>query len=201
MVRVPTMDTNRQQTQPADSYVDAWVDKHADVLFRYALQRVRRRDVAEELVQETFVAAIQGRDSFAGQSSERTWLVGILRHKIVDHIRRDGRTRTAESDGEDPIGRQFSQEGYWRSRPSNWQSDPVAILRNQDFWAVFERCFSALPGALAETFALREMEGTEPAAVCQALGISESNLWVRMHRARLLLRECLENNWFGGKAG
>jgi RNA polymerase sigma-70 factor (ECF subfamily) len=181
-----------------DSYVDRWVDKYADVLFCYALRRVRRRDIAEELVQDTFVAAIQGAEQFAGHSSEKTWLIGILRHKIVDHIRRANRTGPADplDNDADPMGRQFDTKGRWNDTPGDWRSDPVAILSNRDFWIVFESCYSALPQGLAQTFALREMEDIETPRVCQTLGISESNLWVRLHRARLLLRECLEKNWF-----
>ncbi len=178
--------------------VSQWVDAYADVLFRYALQRVRRRDVAEELVQETFVAALQARRTFSGRSSERTWLVGILRHKIVDHIRRAAKARASHQDAADnvSIDRHFTKNGHWKDEPSDWGTDPVTILSRHDFWNVFEKCFSELPPPLADTFALRELEQRCPSDVCGDLEITESNLWVRLHRARLLLKECLEKNWF-----
>jgi RNA polymerase sigma-70 factor (ECF subfamily) len=183
--------------------VTRWVDEHADVLFRYALQRVRHQDIAEDLVQETFVAALRTCDKFDGRSSERTWLVGILRHKIVDHIRRAAQERSrrgsevAETSGE-PF---FEANGHWKTTPADWGSDPVAILSQRDFLKVFEKCFGALPQGLADTFVLRELEGLEPSDICTTLDISDSNLWVRLHRARLLLKDCLEKNWFNKPHG
>jgi len=102
-----------QRSPKAKPDVNRWVDQHADVLFRYALQRVRRRDVAEDLVQETFLAALQAKGKFAGQSSEQTWLVGILRHKIVDYIRRTTQARAAKQDAEDDTSEQacFKKNG------------------------------------------------------------------------------------------
>lgn len=178
--------------------VSHWVDEHADILFRYALQRVRRHDIAEELVQETFVAALRAHHKFDGRSSERTWLVGILRHKIVDHIRRTAQERARRANESDETAGDpfFDAKGHWKATPADWGSDPVAILSQRDFWTVFEKCFGALPQGLADTFVLRELEGLEPSDVCTTLEISDSNLWVRLHRARLLLKDCLEKNWF-----
>jgi RNA polymerase sigma-70 factor, ECF subfamily len=178
--------------------VSHWVDEHADVLFRYALQRVRRRDVAEELVQETFLAALRAWQGFTGQSSERTWLVGILRHKIVDHIRQvsKARSRRQGQDDEVSVDAFFEKNGHWKNGSSDWGSDPAVLLEKQDFWDVFEKCFGGLPSGLANTFMLRELEQREPAEVCENLEISEANLWVRLHRARILLKECLEKHWF-----
>lgn len=178
--------------------VSHWVDEHADVLFRYALQRVRRRDVAEELVQETFLAALRSRQGFAGQSSERTWLVGILRHKIVDHIRQASKARSHLRGETEEVSVEafFEKNGHWKNGSLDWGSDPAALLEKRDFWEVFAKCFGGLPSALADTFMLRELEQCEPAEVCENLDISEANLWVRLHRARVLLKECLEKHWF-----
>lgn len=191
------------ETNGSKARLDAghWVDEHADVLYRYALQRVRRRDVAEELVQETFLAALRAREGFAGQSSEQTWLVGILRHKIVDHIRRDAQAKSRNSqDKQDAtVDRFFKKDGHWKNGSSDWGVDPVALLEKRDFWMVFEKCFSGLPGKLADAFVLRELEELQPRQVCDNLKISESNLWVRLHRARVLLKECLERHWFRSK--
>jgi RNA polymerase sigma-70 factor (TIGR02943 family) len=195
MLEMSAPETKGPQVMPDVSH---WVDEHADVLFRYALQRVRRRDVAEELVQETFLAALRARQGFAGQSSERTWLVGILRHKIVDHIRQASKARSQRQGDADEVSVDafFKRDGHWKNRPSDWGSDPAALLEKQDFWDVFEKCFGGLPSGLADTFMLRELEQREPAEVCENLEISESNLWVRLHRARILLKECLEKHWF-----
>ena len=191
-------ETSGSQAKPDVSH---WVDEHADVLYGYALQRVRRRDVAEELVQETFLAALRARADFAGQSSERTWLVGILRHKIVDHIRRDAqaKSRDAQDKQEHGVDRFFKKDGHWKNGSQNWGVDPVALLEQRDFWVVFEKCFSGLPRKLADAFVLRELEELQPGQVCDSLKISESNLWVRLHRARVLLKECLEHHWFRTK--
>jgi RNA polymerase sigma-70 factor (ECF subfamily) len=178
--------------------VGRWVDEHGDILFRYALQRVRRRDTAEELVQETFLAALKAHCNFDGRSSKRTWLIGILRHKIVDHIRRaeKARSRRAEELDETPVEQYFTKSGHWKNGSTDWGSDPAALAEKRDFWEVFEKCFGALPQPLADTFVLRELEDRQPAEVCSSLEISESNLWVRLHRARILLKECLEKHWF-----
>lgn len=183
--------------------VGHWVDEHADLLFRYALQRVRRRELAEDLVQETFVAALQSRGTFSGRSSERTWLVGILRHKIVDHLRQLARTQPNGQmhEVETTVASQFRRDGHWSRVPSKWGADPAALIENQDFWTVFHKCFGALPEPLASAFALREMEEFESREVCRTLDITESNLWVRLHRARLLLKDCLEDNWFQRSSG
>ena len=178
--------------------VSHWVDEHADVLFRYALQRVRRRDVAEELVQETFLAALRAYQDFAGRSSERTWLVGILRHKVVDHIRKASKARSQRQEQAEDMSLEafFEKNGHWKNRASDWGSDPAGLLEKRDFWTVFEKCFSGLPRGLADTFVLHELEGRQASEVCTDLAISESNLWVRLHRARILLKECLEKHWF-----
>jgi RNA polymerase sigma-70 factor (ECF subfamily) len=192
---VGSQETDKQETTLD---VSQWVHEHADVLYRYALQRVRRRDVAEEVVQETFLSALRARKDFAGQSSERTWLIGILRHKIVDHFRQVAQTKShnGHAEREVPAEAFFKSDGHWRDMPADWKWDPVTILDRRDFWRVFEKCFSALPRKLRDAFVLRAMDEQEPAAVCDNLGISESNLWVRLHRARLSLKDCLENNWF-----
>lgn len=183
---------------PASAHAEAWVDEHGDVLFRYALWRVRDRHVAEDLVQETFLAALRSSQSFRGESSERTWLIGILRHKVVDHQRKDGResplAELADSDSE--LDAQFGKRGGWKTRPGDWRVDPEALLERAEFWAVFDDCLEALPPRLAEAFSLRVMAEVETDEVCKVLGITSTNIWVILHRARGRLRACLEANWF-----
>ena len=182
--------------------VEAMIEAHADALFGYAVLRVGDRYAAEDLVQETFVAAMGGRDGFRGDSSERTWLIGILRHKILDHLRRSGRERpaSAEAEGEgddDPaIEGLFDERGMWKKHPAPWRPDPHALMEDEEFWAVFERCRQGLPERQGRAFALRVVDQLESAEVCDALGIRSNNLWVMLHRARTRLRECLENRWF-----
>ena len=189
-----------RQPNPSERESDPrlWVEAHGDSLFAYALARVRNRDAAEDLVQETFLAALRGRSEFEGRSSQRTWLISILRHKIVDHVRHQARERASsvgaadERDGADF----FDENAHWRDMPAKWPADPRQTLEQAEFWAGFEQCLTRLPAGLADTFCLRELEGLDNAELCKLLEISSSNLWTRLHRARMLLRQCLEQNWF-----
>jgi RNA polymerase sigma-70 factor (TIGR02943 family) len=181
-------------TDPED-----WVDRHGDGLYRYALLRLRSRDWAADVVQETFLEALRVRSSFAGRSSERAWLVGILRHKIVDHLRRVRREPAAGNGGsangtsESP----FDRRGRWRVGPAYWGSEPSQEMETREFWDVFNGCLSKLPQGLADAFFLRELDGLGADEVQQVLGITPANLWKRLHRARTCLRRCLESGWFG----
>lgn len=176
-----------------------WLDEHGDALFRYARLRVRDRELAEDLVQETFLAAIQSMDRFRQQASRQTWLIAILRRKIVDHHRRRA---TREAGHAEPVvspeavrGRYFDEEGFWKAAVSPWKSADAAI-EHQEFWSVFNTCLGDLPPSFARAFLLRTIEGLESSEVCEQLGVNAGNLRVRLHRARLLLRECLETRWF-----
>jgi RNA polymerase sigma-70 factor (ECF subfamily) len=179
---------------------EVWVDRHGDGLYRYALLRLRSPDLAADAVQETFLEALRVRGSFSGRSDERTWLVGILRHKILDHYRRSVRQpafvdqAAAERLGDDPS---FDRRGRWREPPASWAGDPARALETREFWEAFGRCLDNLPEALADAFFLREVDGMRSDEIQQMLGITPANLWARLHRARSLLRRCLERKWFG----
>lgn len=166
-----------------------WLDEHGDVLYRFALGRLRSKEQAEDAVQECLVGALRNAQSFQGRAEERTWLIGILRNKISDQLRRAGRSK------EDVSIEFFSDRGHWVAAPGEWH-DPEASLESQEFQSRFAECMERLPEPLAEAFLLRESEGLEPQNVCDALGISATNLSTRLYRARLLLRQCLETNWF-----
>jgi RNA polymerase sigma-70 factor (ECF subfamily) len=178
---------------------ECWVDRHGDVLYRYALLRLRSADRAADVVQETFVEALRARGSFAGKSTERTWLIGILRHKIVDQIRGSARD-PASSNGvlfdaaPEPA---FDHRGRWRTSPVAWNGDPSRAVETREFWEVVGGCLSKLPKGIAEAFFLRELDGMTAEEVQQMLGITPANFWKRLHRARMLLRTCLETGWFG----
>lgn len=182
---------------------ERWLDEHGDVLFGFAYLRVRDRDAAEDLVQETLLAAWRARASFAAGSSERTWLVGILKHKLADHWRRQAREQrhvaAHASDAPDAalLDALFDEDrrGHWRTPPSPW-SDPDAALETREFWRVFTECVAALPPAQARAFGLCELDGLKGEEACKVLGVAATNLWVMLHRARLRLRACLERNWF-----
>jgi RNA polymerase sigma-70 factor (ECF subfamily) len=184
---------------------EQWVEAHGDSLFRYAYLRLRDRDAAEDLVQETLLAALRSHGGFAGNSSERTWLIGILKHKLSDHWRRLARSAPVEAasdpDSDDPddlLEKLFDAVAgnHWRTAPSPWR-DPDAALQQQQFWRVLADCIAALPAAQAQAFSLCELDGLEGAEACKVLDVAPTNLWVMLHRARLRLRQCLENHWFG----
>jgi RNA polymerase sigma-70 factor, ECF subfamily len=183
---------------------EKWVEEHGDYLFRCALLRVRDQVIAEDLVQETLLAALQARERFAGQSSERTWMIGILKHKIIDRFRKDVREQPAEDPQrmteipeEDET---FDKDGHWRldqTAPMDWPDHPGAVLERKQFWESLRRCLTTLPPNMAQVFTLRELDELESDAICTTLHISSSNLWVLLHRARKQLRQCLEVNFFG----
>jgi RNA polymerase sigma-70 factor, ECF subfamily len=180
-----------------------WVDRYGDYLFRYAMLRLRDRPAAEDMVQETFLAALKDRGAFSGNSSEATWLVGILKHKIADHYRRQSREAPLEGGdlGEHPDAGHFDGVGHWTTGPAEWGGNPADLYRQGEFLEQFRKCLSELSPNHANAFTLREIEGLETAEICKVLGVSETNLWVILHRARALLRRCLEIRWFGTTAG
>jgi RNA polymerase sigma-70 factor (ECF subfamily) len=176
--------------------------EHRPVLFRYALLQLRDNDLADDVVQETLLAAWQSSSNFLGNAGLRTWLIGILKHKIADYWRRSDRefaSRDIEpidnDDGAADEDNYFMSGGQWNSGPKTW-SDPEAALTQQEFWAVYETCHNNLPSKMAQVFLLRELVGLEADEVCRETCISEANYWVTMHRARLRLRECLDIRWF-----
>ena len=174
---------------------EEWVDEYATPLFRYAMTQVSDPDVAEDLVQETFLAALRCHESYSGQASFLTWLTSILRRKVVDYRRSLGRRQVAGPE-ENFCEALFDGRNHWQKRLGRWPANPDDPLENAEFWAVFENCVSKLPPPLAEVFRLREVMAWSMSDICATVGISNSNLAVRLHRARLSLRGCLEEKWF-----
>lgn len=181
-----------------------WIDDHGDVLFRFAFVRLRNEAAAEDLVQETLLSAIQSLERYAGNSSERTWLIGILKHKLIDHYRKNSKEVNLADDEEDLsdldgfFSRPDKWDGHWvvALRPVDPEQSPDQAIEKSEFWDVMNRCLSALPDRVASVFALREMDGMSSEDICSAMGLSPSNFWVIMHRARMQLRRCIEIKWF-----
>jgi RNA polymerase sigma-70 factor (ECF subfamily) len=174
--------------------------QHRSYLLRYALLQLRDPDLAEDVVQETLLAAVEGAGRFAGKSTRKTWLTGILKHKIIDVLRRKSREQPLAADDEseaEAVDALFKDDGHWRQFPANW-GDPQQALENRNFWKVFEMCTQAMPARTARVFMMREVMELSAEEVCKELGLTPTNLWVILHRARLSLRECLEIKWFGG---
>lgn len=174
--------------------IDKLVSRHAEALYSYALMRVRKKDLAEDMVQETLLAALQSWEKYAGASSERTWLIGILRHKILDFFRQHHDQELV--DDETWRTEYFDKKRHWKDKTVNWNTNPAALAENNEFWKVLQDCLKELSQVMAKAFVMRELEGMSSEQVCKHLEISETNLWVRLHRARLQLRRCLEINWF-----
>lgn len=176
---------------------NTWIDRYSDYLFNYTITRVRDRATAQDLVQETFFAGLKSMNNFKGEASERTWLVSILKRKIIDHYR-----RTNSKKGQAEVRINFSDdndnEGSWIEQRVADPFDRTAEdnLENSELGLAIHRCISKLPPKQAEVFKMKTILGYDTEAICNELGITASNLWVIIHRARTSLAQCLEKNWF-----
>jgi len=188
----------QQKTDPAE-----WVDRYGDVLYRYAIVRVRKREVAEDLVQETLLAALKSQDKFEGQSAEQTWLIGILRHKIMDHIRSRSRgmAKVTHDSSVDWLAEFFDDRGSWRKPPDPTAVNADSLLEREEFWETFDSCLDTLPPRAREAFARRVIEHEETSIISEALDVTVNNLWVILFRARTQMRRCLMHKWFGDPPG
>lgn len=176
-----------------------WVDAHGDYLYRFALARVRDRDAAEEVVQEALLAALAARHRFRGRSSERSWLTAILNRKVADWLRAAVRRRARERPRSDRwADGLFTRSGKWKVKPGDWSADdPGREMTRAAFREALAECLDKLPPRLRRAFVLRHVEDRPAAEVRPAVGATEANLWVMLHRARLRLWRCLSVNWFG----
>jgi len=179
------------------------LDTHRRYLLRVAHLQLRDADLAEDVVQETLVAALSAQAGFTGKSSVKTWLTGILKHKIVDAIRQKQRQPIIQAsfddetdlDDFDPL---FKDNGGWAAPPADW-GDPENALSRQQFFDIMELCLEKLPPNTARVFMMREVMELESDEICKELTITANNLWVILYRARMALRQCLEQNWFAGQ--
>ena len=179
------------------------LESHRTALFRFAVAQLRDSTHAEDCVQETLSAAIQNAGRFAGESSVRTWLIGILKHKILDHFRRVSRERIVtlsdEDSSFDEFDGLFKEDGHFIEEPAAW-ANPEHALSERQFFEVLEACMDRLPKNTALVFRMREVMGVEVDEICRELSITSNNCWVLIYRARMSLRKCLERRWFTGKA-
>ncbi len=167
-------------------------------LLRFARAQLRNDAWAEDAVSETVLAALAKPQAFAGHSQLKTWLIGILKHKLIDQIRRNSRevSATTGEDNEDIDGQLFDSGGAWRDKPAEW-GDPEAACGQREFFEVLEVCVDQLPGVQGRVFMMREWLELDSGEICKELGITTTNLWVLLHRARLRLHMCLQQRWFG----
>ncbi|MEY2686474.1 MAG: hypothetical protein RL375_672 [Pseudomonadota bacterium] len=172
------------------------LEQHRDALLRYALKQLRNPAWAEDAVSDTLLVAIEKPQAFAGGSQLRTWLAGILKHKVIDQIRKHGREMSlTPEDDEDVDDLLFAADGHWREAPQDW-GDPQAQLGQRQFMTVLDACVERLPGLQGQVFMMREWLELDTDEICKQLAISSTNLFVLLHRARLRLRDCLQLNWF-----
>ncbi len=192
---------DRKDGKPAATIdSDSWVDRYGDYLYAFALSRLVDRNAAEDVVQEAFVSALHSMKNFRRDSSEKTWLTSILKHKIQDHFRRKQREEKQQAfeTVEDDIQQFFDEKGHWKDGPARWKTNPRMLFEQKDFMRVLYGCMEELSKRVAKTFVLREIEGLATEEICKVLDISATNCWVMLYRARILLRQCLEVNWFEG---
>jgi RNA polymerase sigma-70 factor (ECF subfamily) len=177
---------------------EKWVNNYSDMLYRFALPRVNDADLAKDLVQDTFLAAWRNVANFKGEISEKNWLFTILKNKIIDHYRKAS-TRLTESfsdkAGEDDF---FDEDNHWSANayPKDWKAAEPKNIERKEFYVVLESCRKKLRELQAAVFSMKYLDDLESEEICKALGITPSNYWVLLHRAKLQLRSCLEKNWF-----
>jgi len=197
-----SVSAKKQTSSAADTRItvnpEVWVETYADSLYGYAYVRINNSSLAEELVQDTFVAALGARENFRGNSSEKTWLFSILKNKIIDQLRRKYRDKTQSLDtvSDQGLDEYFDEQGAWLNKPGKWKDNPQERFEQSEFLSVLRDCLTFLPSRHSDAFQLREMRDFDSEEICKILGISSTNYWVVLHRARLAIRACLEKNWF-----
>lgn len=177
---------------------ETWMDLYGDLLYRFALFRVKDSTAAEDLVQETFLAALGAYKNFKGHSTLRTWLIAILKNKSVDHIR-----KKVKEQGSDKIEYLASVadgnckgQAEWPLRYCQWFDTPMKLYAQKELMSTLHKCLSELPGRMAEAFKMREIDGLGTKEICEALNITSTNCWVILHRARRRLRTCIGTDLF-----
>ena len=183
---------------------ERWLGEHGNALYAFALLHLRNPHQAEDAVQETLLAALQARERYTGSASVRTWLTGILKHKIIDEFRRQARdTPNNDSEGDtwenaeaERVEQEFASDGHWNHALSDW-GNPEKNLYSEQLWTLIEHCINALSPRAARLFVLRDLWEMEAEMVCQELAMTPNNLWTSLHRARLGMRQCLEKNGLG----
>jgi len=176
---------------------DLWIDNYADYLYNYAISRVNNSDLAKDLVQETFFSGLKSAKNFQGKSTERTWLISILKRKVIDHYRKINSKK-----GQAEVRMSFydsgENEGNWIEErvPQSWDNETEKIIENTELKSQIDICIDNLPEKYAVVFRMKTILGIETEDICKELDITSSNLWVMIHRARTQLRVCMEKNWF-----
>ena len=173
-----------------------WIDLYSDYLFNYTISRVSDREIAQDLIQDTFLAGLKSMKNFKGEASERTWLISILKRKIIDHYRK---INSKKGKAEVRINYNDSEtEGDWLEERVADPFDKTAedSIENMELGQAIDNCLEKLPTKQAQVFEMKTILNYETEAICNELDITASNLWVIIHRARTAMASCLEKNWF-----
>lgn len=186
-----------ESTKPANIDIDPerWVSEYGDYLYSYAMSRIYSTELAEDLLQETFLSAIQAASKFKGNSNEKTWLVSILKRKIVDHFRAKSKIEEQTFDTESPFIQDRFMHGHWKNErvPHEWDTEQSDWANDEEFIRILKQCIAFLPEKWQAVFSLKHVEEISTSDICKELEISDSNLWVILHRTRLQVRQCIEN--------
>lgn len=171
-----------------------WVELYASDMFNWAYHKVGNEEQAKDLVQDTFLAAAEKIESFRGDSNPKTWLISILNFKIIDVYRQKAKMPMSSNSGVSF----FNEEGSWleSKKPQSWDTDDTSLLDDPDFQIVLKKCMDALPEKWHACMKLKYLMSKSGKEICQDLDITATNLWQIMHRAKLNLRECINNNWY-----
>ena len=183
---------------PTQAPMEQWVDEHGKYLFQYACRYVQNEETAEDLVQETFLAALSAKSQYRGDATARTWLTGILRHKICDSIRKRSRNKEVLQPSSDAtLDEYFDANEHWINAigPRSWDLSPEAAYEQQQFHSVLTGCLDKLPERLRQLFLLREIDGLSREELCNLFALTSSNVGVTLHRIRLALQRCVQVHW------
>lgn len=187
---------NEMDTKNPSTTIKSWVELYSDTMYSWALHKTSSKETAEDLVQETFLAAVRHFDKFEGRSNPKTWLIAILNNKINDHYR-DSFRKPALADNS-LFEKLFDNNLQWKAeeRPQQWADETEHLLDNSDFQKTLGNCMQKLPQNWLSAIQLKYLEEKNSELICQELEITTTNFWQILHRAKLQLRKCLEVNWF-----
>ncbi len=176
---------------------EKWIDSYADYLFNYTIARVNDVEVAKDLVQETFLAGLKSAKNYKGDAAERTWLIAILKRKVIDHYRRSN-SKKGRAEVRMDYGEHTDAQGDWLEERvadpfSSFENDAI---ENEELGQAIHLCIAKLPKKQALVFTMKTIQGMDTETICNELDINPSNLWVMIHRARTGLMGCLNQNWF-----
>lgn len=198
------MQTNKNQAADIGTHTPdplRWVTNYADYLYSYAITRINEEELARDLVQETFLAALEKIEKFEGRSSERTWLTAILKNKVIDVYRKKSSRHTKETedqaDSYDSETFFDAKDGHWKTehQPKVFEIEEYDSLARTEFNQILQKCMQKLPSLWLSVFTMKHIDDEETVAICRELNITASNFWVIIHRTKVNLRSCLQRNW------